>query len=185
MKYSFVLAAVLATTAYATPPDPLNVENTETLTATVASIDQAKRLVTLKADNGRTQTIEVGPDVENLAQVKAGDKVVVRYYEGLAAQLKKKGEAPPASQVESRSVAAKAPAGMKPGGLVGSSVNSTVVIEAVDRTAQTVTFNNKDGTHTVAVKKPEAQKFIAGLKKGDEVDITYTQALAVSVEPAQ
>src|SRR5688572_14740339 len=82
MKYSLVFAAMLATTAYATPPDPLSVENTEMLTATVASIDQEKRLVTLKADNGRTQTIEVGPDVENLAQVKAGDKVVVRYYEG-------------------------------------------------------------------------------------------------------
>jgi hypothetical protein len=186
MKYSLVFAAMLATTAYATPPDPLSVENTEMLTATVASIDQEKRLVTLKADNGRTQTIEVGPDVENLAQVKAGDKVVVRYYEGLAAQLKKKGEAPPASQVESATMAGKAPAGMKPAGLVGSSVNSTVVIEAVDKTAQTVTFSNKDGTqHTVAVKKPESQKFIAGLKKGDEVDITYTQALAVSVEPAR
>jgi plastocyanin len=185
MKYSLVLAAILATTAYATPPDPLKVENAETLTATVAAIDQSKRLVTLKADNGNTQTIEVGPDVKNLAQVKAGDKVIVRYYEGLAAQLKKKGEAPPASQVESRSVAAAAPAGMKPAGLVGATVNSTVVIEAVDKTAQTVTFNNKDGTqHTVAVKKPEAQKFIAGLKKGDEVDITYTQALAISVEPA-
>lgn len=184
MKYSLLLAAILATAASA-GPDPLTVENTEKLTATVESVDQANRLITLKAENGLSQTVEVGPEVRNLPQVKAGDKVVVRYYEGLAAQLKKKGEAPPASYVESAAMAATAPAGKKPGGVVGSTVNSTVVIEAVDRTAHTVTFHGKDGTHTVAVRKPEAQQFVAGLKKGDEVDITYTQALAVSVEPAR
>lgn len=185
MKRLVLLATIVAVAAYATPPEPINIENTEKLTATVESVDQAKRLVTLRAENGLSQTIEVAPDVENLAQVKAGDKVVVRYYEGLAAQLKKKGEPAAASRVAERDVAVKAPAGQKPGALVGSTVNSTVVIQAVDRTANTVTFDNKDGTHTVAVKKPEAQKFIAGLKKGDEVDITYTQALAVSVEPAR
>ncbi len=184
MKYTLLLAAMLATAANATPPDPVKVENVEQLTATVEAIDQEKRLVTLKGESGRTQTVEIGPDVTNLAQVRAGDKVVVRYYEGLAAQLRKKGEASPAGDVESATLAGRMPAGHKPGGVIGSTVNSTVVIEAVDKTAQTITFHGKNGTHTVAVRKPEAQKFIAGLKKGDEVDITFTQALAVSVQPA-
>jgi len=185
MKRVALLTAIVAVAAYAAPPDPINVENTETLTATVESIDQATRMVTLRAANGKSQTIEVSPDVENLPQVKAGDKVMVRYYEGLAAQLKKKGEATPGREVKQAELAAKAPAGQRPAGLVGSTVNSTVVIQAVDKAANTVTFDGEDGTtHTVAVKKPEAQKFIAGLKKGDEVDITFTQALAVSVEPA-
>lgn len=183
MRFTLLLAALLATSAIASP-DPINVENTEKLTATVESIDLAKRLVTLKAADGRTETVEVAPDVKNLAQVKAGDKVVVRYYEGLAAQLRKKGQ-PPASSAEAAAVAAKAPPGQKPAGMVGGTVSGTVVIDSVDKAAHTVTFRTKDGVHTVAVKKPEAQKFIAGLKKGDEVDITFTQALAVSVEPAR
>jgi hypothetical protein len=183
MKYSLMLAAILATAAHAAPPDPLHVENLQKLTATVESIDQAKRLVTLKAENGLTQTLEVGPDVKNLPQVKAGDKVVVQFYEGLAAELKKKGESPPASEVKSASMAAAAPPGHMPGAVAGTTVNSTVVIDAVDKTANTVTFHGTNGTHTVAVKKPESKQFIAGLKKGDEVDITYTQALAISVEP--
>jgi hypothetical protein len=185
MKRLVLLATMVAVAAYATPPDPINVENAEKMTATVEAIDHEKRLVTLRAENGLSNTIEVGPDVQNLAQVKAGDKVVVRYYEGLAAQLKKKGEPAPGDKVVERSVAARAPEGMKPAGMVGSTVNSTVVIQSVDKAANSVTFQNKDGVHTVAVKKPEAQKFIAGLKKGDEVDITYTQALAISVEPAE
>lgn len=184
MKRLVIVAALVAVAAHATPPEPLKVADTETLTATVQSIDQAKRLVTLRAANGNTETIEVSPDVQNLAQVKAGDKVMVRYYEGLAAQLKKKGEAHPAGDVAQADLAATAPAGQKPGALVGSTVNSTVVIQAVNKADNTVTFTGPNGTHTVAVKKPEAQKFIAGLKKGDEVDISYTQALAVSVEPA-
>lgn len=183
MKHLVLLAAFLASTAYAAP-EALNVEDTETMSATVVSIDQGKRLVTLQGEAGRTQTVQVAPDVRNLAQVKAGDKVVVRYYEGLAAQIRKKGDPAP-TDVQEAQLAGRAPDGMKPAGLVGSTVNSTVIIESVDRTANTVTFKGDNGTHTVAVKKPEAQKFIAGLKKGDQVDISYTQALAVSVEPSK
>ena len=35
-------------------------------------------------------------------------------------------------------------------------------------------------TRTVDVKDPKAQKFIGTLKKGDEVELTYTEALAVT-----
>src|SRR5262245_31070780 len=161
-----LIAATVAAATYANPPDPINLKNTEKLTATVESIDLPTRMVTLRGDSGKTETIEVSPDVQNLAQVKTGDKVVVRYFEGLAAQVKKKGELSPADEMQGAAYAAKAPAGEKPAGLVGSTVNSTVVIQAVDRNAHTVTFDGPNGTHTVAVKKPEAQKFIAGLKKG-------------------
>jgi hypothetical protein len=37
---------------------------------------------------------------------------------------------------------------------------------------------------TVAVERPEGQEFIRGLKKGDQVEITYTEALAMEVRPA-
>lgn len=179
-----VLAALAAVTAVASP-DPIKVENTEAFTASVVSIDQATRTVTLKAANGNTQTMQVDPEVRNLEQVKVGDNVVVRYYEGLAAQIRKKGDPVPAG-VKEAEVAGRAPDGLKPGGFVGSTLNSTVVIEAVDRKTNKVTFRNEKGeTHTVAVKKPETQKFIAGLKKGDQVDVTFTQALAISVEPSR
>lgn len=183
-KSIVTLAALAATTAMAAN-DTLMVENAETLTATVVSIDQATRNVTLKAANGNVQTVQVDPAIRNLAQVKAGDQVVVRYYEGLAAHLRKKGDPMP-TDVKEADLAAAAPAGARPAGLVGGTVNSTVVIESVDRAANKVTFKNEKGeTHTVAVKKPESQKFIAGLKKGDQVDMSFTQALAISVEPAK
>lgn len=180
---SLTAFAALVGTHVASAADPLHVENAETLTATVVSVDAANRMVTLTGPSGRTETLEVAPEVRNLAQVKAGDRVVVRYHESLAADIRKKGDKAPTNVKES-GVAAAAPAGMKPAAVVGNVMNATVVIQSVDTAANTVTFTNEDGiTHTVAVRKPETRKFIAGLKKGDQVDITYSQALAISVEP--
>jgi hypothetical protein len=181
-----IFSALIMLAACASPPEPLNIENTEKLTATVEAVDQTKRTVTLRAPNGLSQTIEVSPEVRNLAQVEAGDQVVVQYYEGLAAQLTRKGEpATSVGQVDEALLGTRAEPGHKPGGAVGSVVTTTVVIQAVDRSANTVTFEGPEGSRTVSVKRPEAQKFIAGLKQGDEVDITYTEALAVSVQPAR
>ena len=179
-----IFSALILLAACASPPEPLNIENTETLTATVEAVDQTKRTVTLRAPSG-LQTIEVSPEVRNLAQVKAGDQVVVQYYEGLAAQLTRKGEpATSVGQVDEALLGTRAEPGQKPGGAVGSVVTTTVVIQSVDRSANTVTFQGPNGSRTVSVKRPEAQKFIAGLKQGDQVDITYTEALAVRVQPA-
>jgi hypothetical protein len=38
---------------------------------------------------------------------------------------------------------------------------------------------------TVELETPEAQAFAKKLKVGDEVVVTFTEALAVSVEPAR
>jgi hypothetical protein len=55
----------------------------------------------------------------------------------------------------------------------------------VDTSFNTVTFKRSDGmSRTVAIQTPEGQKFIRGLKKGDQVEITYTEAVAMEVKPA-
>jgi hypothetical protein len=188
MKYLTLVAAFVTVAAYAQPPStpaPVSVENTQKMSAKVEAVDQAKRTVTVRAANGLSTTIDVSPDVKNLAQVKVGDDVVVRYYEGLAAEVTKKGQGTPVGTVRQGVVGGTAEPGQRPAAAVGNVVTTTVVIEAVDKAANKVTFKGPRGSRTVAVKRPEAQKFIAGLKKGDEVDITYTEALAVSVEPSK
>jgi hypothetical protein len=67
----------------------------------------------------------------------------------------------------------------------GVLMRTTVVIESVDTTANTVTFTRSDGAvRTVAVESPEGREFIKGLKKGDHVEVAYTEALAIEVKPA-
>jgi hypothetical protein len=72
----------------------------------------------------------------------------------------------------------------RPGAAVANQITTTVVIEGVDRETHSVTFVGPAGlTRTVDVVDPKAQQFISTLQKGDEVELTYIEALAVTVEP--
>jgi len=154
---------------------------TSSISATVQAVYPDKRSVTLIGPKGQQQTIFVGPDVK-LEKIKAGDKVTVSYYQGVAAQIAKgsmKVSDPAAS-----TFAYKAPNGM-PGGGVGASVTVTVKILGVDPGTHTVAFQSADGfQHIIAVKSQQMQDFVKTLKVGDTVDVTYTESVAITVTPA-
>ena len=154
------------------------------MTATVTAINMDTREVTLKGKDGKEQTIKVGPDARNLAQVKVGDQLRVSYYEAFTAQMRMHGK--PNEGFQTAAGAAMAPQGARPGGAAAQSTASTVTIDSVDATGKSVTFHRADGTAaTVPVKSEEGMKFVKTLKKGDVVDVMYTEALAVDVVEAK
>jgi Cu/Ag efflux protein CusF len=145
---------------------------------TVAAIDKDAGTVTLKGPKGRTLTIEVN-DKSKLDQINVGDPVVAAYIEAVAFRVVKadSGAAPGVTTTESR---VSSRPGETPAGAVGREVTATVTITAIDRKAHTVTVKGpKGGTETIKAKDP---KNLEGLKVGDMVEITYTQALAVSLD---
>jgi len=149
--------------------------------ASVTAINPATREVTLEGPNGPFN-LTAGPEVKNLDKVHVGDRVVVSYYEGIAAQMAKGAEH--ASEPASSAFAYRNPAGSQPGGGLGASATGTVKIEAVDPSTNTVAFRTNDGTvHIVTARSPNMQQFIRTLKPGDHVEITYTQSVAVNVMP--
>lgn len=180
---AFALAAI-APSIHAQAEEPLNVqENLESVTATVKSIDLEHRLVELQSDDRQT-TVNVPPDVRNLEQLKVGDQIVVSYYQGIAVQLKESGQSDTVGAVTVDRDTARAAPGAKPGGVVTNMVTTTVVIDAVDQASNSLTFTGPSGmTRTVEVKDPSAQQLLGKLTKGDELEITYQEALAVKVEP--
>lgn len=164
-------------------PAPVRVTNTQTISATVESIDLKERMVELRAE-GQSVTVQVPPEVRNLAQLKVGDKVVVQYYEALAAAFQKKGEGTAVGVIDASTGTARTPEGKRPGAAVANKVTTTIVIESVDRPSHALTFKGPSGmTRTINVKDARAQEFISTLKQGDEVQLTYIEALAVTVEP--
>jgi hypothetical protein len=182
----FASVVVLTTMTAHSEPKPLNIENLETMSATVTAIDVPKRMVSLRGTEGRTATFEVSPDVRNLPQVKIGDNLVVRYYQSMAAEIRAKDTSPTLNTVDKTASAAAAAPGAKPGAVVGATVTTTVTVESVDKQNNTIMFSGADNlVRRVPVKRPEAQKFISTLKQGDQVEITYTEALAVSIEKAK
>jgi hypothetical protein len=151
--------------------------------ATVESIDSANRELSLRGPRGPV-TVAVGPDAKNFDQIHVGDKVVVSYYQGIAAQMSKDGKK--VTDPATSTFAYPAGGGTKPGGGVGQSVTVSVTIQDVDPATHTVAFKSPDGlVHMVSAKSPDMQKFVGTLKRGDIVDVTYTESLAVNVMPAR
>jgi len=144
---------------------------------TVAAIDKDQGTVTLKGPKGRTLTVEVR-DKGKLDAVAVGDPVVAEYTEALVVQLKKSGTAAPGMKTQETHVSSKP--GETPAGMIGREVTVTTTITGVDRKAHTVTVKGPEGrTETIKAKDP---KNLEGVKAGDLVEVTYTQALAISLD---
>ncbi len=147
-------------------------------TATVKAIDQKTRMVTLRRADGSLIKFRAGDEVRNLPQVKVGDEVTVTYYESLAYEVKKPGDAVPGASVAE--AAERAKVGEKPGATGARVTTVTATIAAIDKPAMTVTLRSADGELTT-IKARDPQK-LDRVAVGDLVDITYTEALGISVE---
>jgi len=151
-----------------------------TVKATVTSVDQKTRQVTIKTDDGKTRSFIAGDNVKNLAQLKKGDIITATYTEAIAYQVRKHDKT--AGEVQVTDAAAAAAPGSKPAGAVMQQTTVAVTITAIDPTVPTVTFKGPQGnSRTIKVKDPAKLK---GVKVGDVVDITYTEALAIKVDAA-
>jgi hypothetical protein len=176
---SVVLAAFAVAAAAA--PKPFEKGETHQASATVEYVDQATRIVQLKAEQGPISFV-AGPEVKNLSQIHVGDKVNVTYYQGIAAKVVK-SDATVVTQQESTSTSS-AKSGAKPGVKVAHNITTTVRIDSVDPSLNTIAFHRADGgARTIAVESPEGKDFIRTLKPGDLVDVTYTESVAVAVVP--
>jgi hypothetical protein len=150
-------------------------------TATVEAVDQKTRMVTLKGPKGNSVTFKASDEVRNLAQVKVGDTVKFAYYESLAVRVLKKDEAFPTAG-ESAAVA-RAKQGEKPAGVVGTKTSVNVTITAIDKKATTATLKSEEGKSVTVT--PRDPKNLDKVKVGDRLVLTYTEAVAVKVEPAE
>jgi hypothetical protein len=142
---------------------------------TVDAVDKEKGTVTLKGPQGRTVTVEV-KDKAKLDAINVGDPVVANYVEAVAISLSKQG-APGVTTQETR---LSSKPGETPAGGVGREITVTAAITAIDKKAKTVTIKGPEGrTETIKARDP---KNLDRVKVGDMVDITYMQALAISLD---
>ena len=154
-----------------------------TLKASVEAINYDKREVTLKGPLGNVVSFTVDKRVKRLNEVKVGDLVQADYYISLAAEVR-----PPTPEEEKEPIvlldaAGKAPPGTSPaaGGLRRFRVVTT--IEGLDRPTQTVTVKGPMGNYVTArVADPSR---LTQVRIGDHVVVTYTEALAISLEKAK
>ena len=165
-------------TMKATAPGKAAAANVVRITASVEEIDAANRTLTLKGPRGRVVTLPVGPQVKNFDQIKVGDLVVVRYLEALTLELKKGGAG--IRERREREDAGTAKPGARPAAAAARQVTVVADVVAVNAKRQTVTLRGPKQTVDLKVRDPKQLKLI---KVGDQVEATYTEAVAVSVAP--
>jgi Cu/Ag efflux protein CusF len=177
---TFAMSAAAQTGAVAagTAPGMAGVAQTVKITATITAIDKASRDVTLKGPQGNEVTVTAGPEVKKFDSLKVGDQVDVQYVEALTLELKKGGGMVVARTEQKGAVGTKP--GATPGGAMGRKVTIVADVVGLDPAKQVVTLKGPQRTVELKVPDPEQFKRIA---KGDQVEATYTQALALVVEP--
>lgn len=155
-------------------PDTASAE-VVTATASIQKIDKTGRVITLKGDQGHVIDVKVGSSV-NIDKLKVGDKVNAAYYEEVAVALHKPGEqAPKMTQTVTEH-----------GGVTAQQTTITAKVLAVDTAGNTVALRTPGGAlHMLKVEDPDLQAQLGKIKAGDSVDVTYTQAIAVAVEPTK
>ena len=154
--------------------------STTTASAVIVAIDATNRIVTLKTASGKTVEVVAGPEVKNFDQLKVGQKVKAGYSEALSLELKKGGGKP--LTITETGGAASAAAGAKPGAAGARQVTVLADVVKVDTKAHLVTLKGPGGNSVdLHVEDPEQLK---NIKKGDQVEAVYTEAVAVTVAPA-
>ena len=150
--------------------------------ALVKAIDLKKRTVTISRADGTDVTLEVGKQVKKLDQVKVGDLVKTAYYESVSVRLKKTRVDPSVTVEEA---VERDPKSVKPAGAAVRQVTTIATIDKIyDDGKRAILRGPAGNTLDVKVQDPEnLEKIKKGeVKAGDQVEITYTQALAISVE---
>ena len=150
------------------------------LTAQVVAIDKATRTVSLKGPKGNVVDVVAGDDVKNFDQIKPGDFLVVSYVQALGLELQKAKTG--ASGITTQSAAVTAKPGERPAAAAGHQITAIAKVTAVDKKAKTISLKGPRGNVVVFdVQNPDQFKVV---KVGDEVLVTYTEAVALSIEAA-
>jgi hypothetical protein len=149
------------------------------VTAVVTAIDAANRIVTLRGPEGNEFAVLADAGVKNFKQIKVGDRLVVEYFQSVVVDFQKGDGIRMVSEFDD---SARAKAGQKPGAAALRRVTVVSNIWAVNPARGTVLIRGPYG-HFAEVKMKDAA-MLGGVKVGDQMKVTYTDAVAVGFTPA-
>ena len=175
----FLLQSVGALAQVPTREDAILVS----ITATIESIDQETRVTTLKGPLGNMITFVVDPRVERLKEFTVGDAVTAEYFVSVAYELREPTEEEKKEPLVVLGAAGKASTENAPAVGAVAQIRAVCTIEGLDRPSETVTLKGPRGRYaTVRVADP---KNLPLLRIGQSVLVTFTEALAVSLEKVE
>ncbi|HEV8122441.1 MAG TPA: hypothetical protein VGQ67_15715 [Candidatus Polarisedimenticolia bacterium] len=173
-----VLALLVAVPTVGYAQQPVVHEKETVVKATIDAIDKDTRMITLKDKDGKSMDIYAGPEIRRFAELKIGDTVTIKTTESVVYRIRKPGEASQPSGKDEPVIVRSA--GAKPAATKTTQETKIVTIKEVDQKTQGVTIQTEDG-RTMSFKVDD-KNILKGLNAGDKVVISYTTAVAMSVE---
>ena len=144
----------------------------------VVSIDANARTVVVEGEQGRQVSIVAPEDAPNFDRIKVGDPVVATYYESVALAIAPVADAEPG--ISGASALATAAPGETPGAAMAELIQLRAVVKAVDPETRSVTLDVPEGGERT-LKAGEALD-LEKVKVGEQVSVTLTRALAISID---
>jgi hypothetical protein len=144
-----------------------------TAAATVRKVDKANSVLTLRDRRGFTFDVKAGPGVD-LDRIHVGDRVTATYYQEVALAIEKAAQGQPTTAERTS----------EHGGVTARQATVTARIVSVDAKRNIVVIVAADGSmHLLRVDDPALRARLPQIRSGDAFDVTYTQAVALLVEP--
>jgi hypothetical protein len=141
--------------------------------ATVEKIDKAKNEVKLKGPEGRTVDVKAPPSIP-LDKLKVGDKAMASYYDEVAVSLQKAPVGAPKTTTKT----------VQRAGVTAMQTTVTASVVKVDPPKDTLVVRGPQGVeHALKVEDPDLQARLKQAKPGDHIEVVYTQAVAITIEP--
>ena len=181
LKSVFVAAAVL-TLAMALPALAQQTEiagDMTTVKGTVEAIDHTNRVLTLKMEEDEFKNINIPKGAERFDEIKVGDTLQLRYYDNVTARIKDPGE-PDVNTAEIGVIPADT---ASPAGTISTQRKMTVTVTAIDREKGVATYEGPNGyKYSRRIQETEIAKKV---NVGDKIDVTWTEAVQISVIPGK
>jgi hypothetical protein len=132
--------------------------------------------VNIKGSDGKFHTVDVPAGATRFNEVKVGDKVSITYNNTVSARLKPPGEAPVDTGTSTTTAGQQA----RPGGTAAIERTLTVTVDAIDKSASSITFVGPNGwKYSRRVVDPS---ILDKVKVGDKVDITWDTNVTVTMQ---
>lgn len=158
-------------------PGQAAAERTVRAKATITAIDGATRAITVKGEDGQSETFTAPPEMKRFGELAVGDVIEVELLQGLLLEYQPAGTE--AVEPHAAAVGGRAPASEAVGAAAAAGVQGTVTVVAIDPKTRLVTFQGPAGRQSQVKAGPKIQ--LEKLKVGDRLLATYVESVAVQV----
>ncbi|MBP7241538.1 hypothetical protein [Amaricoccus sp.] len=150
------------------------------VSATVTAVDPATRRIDLATASGETLTLTASPDMRNFDQIEPGDVATMQMFGSMSVRV---ADSAAPNQTDTFAMIGRAPEGTRPGSVFGAVTTTTVVFLSYDARSFEATVALPSGEVRVAPVEPGMRSFAAARTRGERIEVTISDAVALFVDP--